>query len=102
MSAGTEVRVHRALGKIHTLGGVVVKIRKRRGVYLYDVRYFEGASKVARSVEKRVAPDRIVVVDEEGKKNRRQRDMTKYAPLIFEECFVKNMAKLKQKALAHQ
>ena len=30
-----------------------------------------------------------VVVDEEGKKNRRQRDMTKYAPLIFEECFVK-------------
>jgi serine/threonine protein kinase len=65
LSAGTEVRVHRALGKIHTLGGVVVKIRKRRGVYLYDVRYFEGASKVARSVEKRVAPDRIVVVDEE-------------------------------------
>jgi len=30
-----------------------------------------------------------VVVDEEGKKNRRQRDMSKYAPLIFEECFVR-------------
>lgn len=30
-----------------------------------------------------------VVVDEQGKKNRRPRNMEKYAPLIFEECFVK-------------
>ena len=30
-----------------------------------------------------------VVVDEDGKKNRRPRNMEKYAPLIFEECFVK-------------
>jgi len=31
-----------------------------------------------------------VVVDEQGKKNRRPRNMEKYAPLIFEECFVKS------------
>ena len=34
-------------------------------------------------------PVEDIVADEEGKKNRRQRDMAKYAPLIFEECFVK-------------
>jgi hypothetical protein len=30
-----------------------------------------------------------IVVDEEGKKNRRPKNMERYAPLIFEECFVK-------------
>jgi hypothetical protein len=29
-----------------------------------------------------------IVMDEEGKKNRRHRDMEKYTPLIFEECFI--------------
>lgn len=31
-----------------------------------------------------------VVADEEGKKKRRERNMAKYAPLIFEECFIRN------------
>jgi|TARA_B110000305_G_C19444387_1_gene643878 hypothetical protein len=31
-----------------------------------------------------------VVVDELGKKSRRQKNMEKYAPLIFEECYVLN------------
>ena len=30
-----------------------------------------------------------IVVDEQGKKSRRHKNMQKYAPLIFEECFVK-------------
>ena len=30
-----------------------------------------------------------IVVDEQGKKNRRAKNMERYAPLIFEECFVK-------------
>ena len=31
-----------------------------------------------------------IVVDEDGKKNRRVKNMERYAPLIFEECFVRN------------
>ena len=31
-----------------------------------------------------------IIVDEDGKKNRRVRNMERYAPLIFEECFVRN------------
>jgi len=31
-----------------------------------------------------------VVADEQGKKNRRTKNMEKYAPLIFEECYVKS------------
>ena len=31
-----------------------------------------------------------IVVDEQGKKNRRPKNMERYAPLIFEECYVKN------------
>lgn len=31
-----------------------------------------------------------IVVDEQGKKNRRIKNMEKYAPLIFEECFIRN------------
>ena len=30
-----------------------------------------------------------IIVDENGKKNRREKNMEKYAPLIFEECYVK-------------
>uniref|UniRef100_A0A7S3FS89 DUF676 domain-containing protein n=1 Tax=Strombidium rassoulzadegani TaxID=1082188 RepID=A0A7S3FS89_9SPIT len=30
-----------------------------------------------------------IVLDEQGKKNRRTKNMERYAPLIFEECFVK-------------
>jgi hypothetical protein len=31
-----------------------------------------------------------IVIDELGKKKRRSKNMERYAPLIFEECFVKN------------
>lgn len=31
-----------------------------------------------------------IVVDEQGKKNRRPKNMERYAPLIFEECFIRN------------
>jgi len=31
-----------------------------------------------------------VIADEKGKKNRRVKNMERYAPLIFEECFVKS------------
>ena len=34
-----------------------------------------------------------IVVDEMGKKNRRTRNMERYAPLIFEECYVINQGK---------
>ena len=30
-----------------------------------------------------------IVVDESGKKVRKQRNMERYAPLIFEECYVR-------------
>ena len=30
-----------------------------------------------------------IIADENGKKNRREKNMEKYAPLIFEECYVK-------------
>lgn len=31
-----------------------------------------------------------IVIDELGKKKRREKNMERYAPLIFEECFVKS------------
>ena len=31
-----------------------------------------------------------IIVDEYGKKNRRVKNMERYAPLIFEECFIRN------------
>ena len=31
-----------------------------------------------------------IVLDEHGKKNRRLKNMKKYAPLIFEACFIRN------------
>ena len=31
-----------------------------------------------------------IIVDEDGKKNRRAKNMERYAPLIFEECFIRN------------
>lgn len=34
-----------------------------------------------------------IVVDEMGKKNRRCKNMERYAPLIFEECYVINQGK---------
>ena len=34
-----------------------------------------------------------IVVDEMGKKNRRSKNMERYAPLIFEECYVVNSDK---------
>ena len=34
-----------------------------------------------------------IVVDERGKKNRKANQMQRYAPLIFEECFVKSKGK---------
>ena len=30
-----------------------------------------------------------IIVDGNGKKSRREKNMQKYAPLIFEECYVK-------------